>query len=73
MVTLIVFLTDLLIVTVRRPDTTRETMVTLKNRYNECRVYDVWRSHHPASSVFTWLRPDGSVSSRIDLIGCPLT
>lgn len=54
-------------------DTSRESTVALKNLINECCVYDVCCSLHPVSSVFTWLRPDGSVSSRIDLIGCPLS
>ena len=54
-------------------DTSRESTVALKKLFSECCVYDVWRSLHPTSSVFTWLRPDGSVSSRIDLIGCPLS
>lgn len=54
-------------------DTSRESTTALKGLFTECCVYDVWRSLHPSSSVFTWLRPDGSVSSRIDLIGCPLS
>ena len=54
-------------------DTSRESTVALKNLFSECCVFDVWRSLHPASSVFTWLRPDGSFSSRIDFFGCPLS
>ena len=52
-------------------DTSHESTVALGNLFNECCIYDVWRSLHPVSSAFTWLRADGSVSSRIDLIGCP--
>lgn len=33
---------------------------------------DIWRSLHPNSLAFTWMRADGSLSSRIDFIGCPL-
>ena len=54
-------------------DTSRESTVALKNLFNECCVFDFWRSLHPASSVFTWLRPDGSFSSRIDFFGCTLS
>ena len=32
---------------------------------------DVWRHLHPDLRAFTWLKPDGSLSSRIDLIGFP--
>ena len=46
-------------------DTSRESTTALKKLFTECCVYDVWRSLHPTSS--------GSVSSRIDLIGCPLS
>ena len=35
-------------------------------------MVDVWRHLHPHSSSFTWQRPDGSFSSRINLVGCPL-
>ena len=34
-------------------------------------VVDIWRTLHPVSKSFTWTRPDGSMSSRIDLIGVP--
>lgn len=32
---------------------------------------DIWRSLHPYSLAFTWMKSDNSLSSRIDLIGCP--
>ena len=32
-------------------------------------VLDVWRHLHPDLRAYTWLKPDGSLSSRIDLIG----
>ena len=40
--------------------------------FKEYCVVDVWRHLHPHSSAFTWLRPDGSFSSQIDLVSCPL-
>lgn len=54
-------------------DTSRVSTTAPKNLFTECCVYNVWRSLHPTSSVYTWLHPDGSLSSRIDLIGCPLS
>lgn len=34
-------------------------------------VTDIWRYLHPSINSFTWLRWNGLVASRIDLIGCP--
>ena len=50
----------------------RDSSGALISLFRECCVVDVWRHLHPHSSAFTWLRPDGSFSSRIDLVGCPL-
>ena len=52
-------------------DTSRESSSTLAWLFEECCVIDIWRYMHPSSSGYTWMRPDGSVSSRIDLVGCP--
>lgn len=52
-------------------DCCRESSIALGNLFDALSVLDVWRSCHPDSVAYTWLRPDGSCSSRIDLIGCP--
>ena len=52
-------------------DTLRESTANLVSLFSECSVVDVWRSLHPTDHCFTWTRPDGSLASRIDLIGCP--
>ena len=52
-------------------DCSRESSQNLKNVFRECCVTDVWRSLHPSTVAFTWLKPDGVLSSRIDIIGCP--
>jgi len=52
-------------------DTSRESSLALGDLFRDCCIIDIWRSLHPNMVAFTWLKPDGSVSSRIDLIGCP--
>ena len=52
-------------------DTSRESTSSLVRLFESCCVVDSWRYLHPSSSCFTWTRPDGSLSSRIDFIGCP--
>ena len=52
-------------------DTSRESCATLSSLFRECCVADVWRILHPHQAGFTWSKSDGSISSRIDLIGCP--
>ena len=52
-------------------DTSRESSSTLSWLFDECCVIDIWRYLHPSSPGFRWMSPDGSVSSRIDLVGCP--
>ena len=49
--------------------TFRESFVSLKLLFQEFCVLDVWRHLHPDLRAYTWLKPDGSCSSRIDLIG----
>ena len=52
-------------------DVSRESTLALVRRFDSCCVVDIWRCFHPTASTFTWSRWDGSVSSRIDLVGCP--
>lgn len=49
----------------------RDTSIQLHDLFGHFDVVDIWRSLHPAMKRFTWTRPDGSWSSRIDLIGVP--
>ena len=52
-------------------DTSREISLALSRLFDACCVLDIWRYLHPSSSGSTWTRWDGSLSSRIDLFGCP--
>ena len=52
-------------------DTWRESSAALATLFESCCCIDAWRYLHPTSAGFSWTRPDGSISSRIDLIGCP--
>ena len=36
--------------------------------FNDVSFVDVWRSYHPSQQSFSWLSPDGSRASHIDLI-----
>ena len=49
----------------------RESSLTLSSLFHDCCIVDIWRSLHPTTTAFTWLKPDGILSSRINLIGCP--
>ena len=51
--------------------TVRESFVSLGLLFQEFCVLDVWRHLHPDLRAYTWLKPNGSQSSRIDLIGFP--
>ena len=53
--------------------TVRDSFVSLKLHFREFCVLDVWRHLHPDLRAYTWLKPDCSLSSRIDLIGFPST
>ena len=53
--------------------TVRESFVSLELLFREFCVLDVWRNLHPDLRAYTWLKPDGSLSSRIDLIVFPST
>ena len=52
-------------------DSSRESSAHLFSLFDACCVVDIWRYLHPSSSNFTWTRWNGSVASRIDLIGVP--
>ena len=52
-------------------DVSRESTLALTRLFHACCVVDIWRCLHPATSGFTWHRWDGTLSSRIDLFGCP--
>ena len=52
-------------------DASRESTSSLVRLYDACCGVDTWHYLHPSSSCFTWIRPDGSMSSCIDLVGCP--
>ena len=54
-------------------DRSRESTVSLERLFDSCCVLDIWRYLHPSSSAFTWSRWDGSLSSHIDLFGCPFS
>ena len=52
-------------------DTWRESSAALKALFESSCCVDARRYLHPDRAGFSWTRPDGTVSSRIDLIGCP--
>lgn len=49
----------------------RKSCVTLSSLFNDCVMVDIWRYLHPQTVAFTWMRPDGSLSSHIDYFSCP--
>ena len=49
----------------------RDSSISLSSLFRDCCVVNVWRILHPLQPGFTWDKPDGSLSSRIDLFGCP--
>ena len=50
-----------------------DTSDLLVSLFRDLSCVDVWRSCHPSQQAFTWLRPDGTRASRIDLVGCPVS
>ena len=52
-------------------DYSRESSPSLLSLFRDCGVVDIWRSRNPATFAFSWLRPDGTLSSRFDLVCCP--
>ena len=53
--------------------TVRESLVSLELLFREFCVLDVWRHLPPDLCAYTWLKPDGSLSSSIYLIGLTST
>ena len=51
--------------------TVRGSVVSLELLFREFCVLDVWRHLNPDLRAYTWLKPDGSLSSRIKLIFFP--
>ena len=53
-------------------DVSSEISIALGRLFSDVCCTDIWRYPHPSrsSSGFTWTKEDGSLSSRIDLIGC---
>ena len=50
-----------------------DTLDLLVALFRDISCVDVWRSCHPTKQGFTWLRPDGTSASMIDLVGCPVS
>ena len=53
-------------------DYSQESSHALANLFYFCCTTDIWRYLHPTSKEFTWSARSGSLSSRIDLFGCPV-
>jgi len=49
----------------------RESVRALGALFSDCCVVDAWWALHHSTVAFSWLKPDWSLASRIDLIGCP--
>ena len=50
---------------------THDSCHALRALFSNCCVTDIWRRLHPTERGYSWCKWDGSVASRIDLIGCP--
>ena len=53
------------------PSPYRESVASLTNLFSLFGCSDVWRAHHPVLHSYSWTSHDGTIASRIDLIGCP--
>ena len=53
--------------------TSHESIMALSRLFDANCCINIWRYLQPSSSssCFSWVRPDGIFSSRIDIIGCP--
>lgn len=51
----------------------RDSSAALSSLFHTCCVVDTWRHLHPGRTSFSWMRPDGSHTSRINLFGCPIS
>ena len=69
-VTSMLFLTEADII---RAVSVHKSFVSLELLFPEFCILDVWRHLHPDLHAYSWLKPYGSLSSRIDLIGFPST
>ena len=45
----------------------------LRTLFDDCCIVDTWNHVHPLAPGLKWMKPDGSLASRIDLIGCPIS
>ena len=54
-----------------RLDLAHDSCSALRTLFSNCCVTDIWRRLHSTERGVSWCRWDGSVASRIDLIGCP--
>ena len=52
-------------------DYSRESSQALASFFQDCCILDIWRYLHQKEIAFSWLSRDGSMSSRIDFVGCP--
>ena len=55
----------------RRGSNLHDSCQALRTLFSNCCVTDIWLRLHPTEGGFSWCEWDGSVASRIDLIGCP--
>ena len=53
-------------------DYSQESSHALAHLFYSCCTTDIWRYLHPTSKQFTLSARNGSLCSRIDLIGCPV-
>ena len=51
-------------------DVSRESTLALTRLFDSCCAVDIWHCLHLTATLFTWSQWDGSLSSRIDLLGC---
>ena len=52
-------------------DVSRESTLALTRLFDSCCAVDIWCCLHLTATLFTWSQWDGSLSSRINLLGCP--
>ena len=54
-------------------DQSRESSVSLQSLFDACCVLDTFRYLHPLTPGLTWTKWNGSLASRIDLVGIPFS
>ena len=52
-------------------DTSRESSSALRGLFDACSVVDIFRYLHPSTPGYTWSKWNGTLASRIDLVGIP--